>query len=1304
MSAKPGGFLLRVHGPIFLFVFAVSARAGNVPVASFTENHGQWPSHVLYRSLIPGGSLFVEKNALTYSLYRGGPMLMHAHDGSTPEEPLRAHAYRVTFEGANMATGEGRKAQPQYENFFIGNDPAKWGTRCGVFGEVVLHDLYPGIDLRFDGSNGLKYEFIVHAGADPSVIRMRFEGQDALELTDGRLIARTTAGDVIEEAPISYQLTDASTRMNVHSAYVLKKNTVRFTMDRITSSTLPLIIDPTLTFASYTGSNANNFGFTATYDHDGALYGGGIAFGVGYPVTLGVQQNTFQGGSIDIGLTKFSPNGTSLIWSTYLGGNGSETPHSLVVNSNNELFVLAATGSSDFPVTPGCFDNSFNGGVNIPIFGGWVNLLGGEGYGHPLGTDIAIAHFSADATTLIGCTYVGGSGNDGVNNSTQLVYNYGDHFRGEIALDALENPVIATSTQSVDMPVTAGVAQPAFGGGVQDAFLFRLNPALTTMMFATYCGGTQDDSGYGVQFASNGEIYMTGGTASSDMPMTAPSFDNSYNGADDGYIVRYSADGNTRLSSTFLGTNTEDQTYFVQLNTSDEVFVVGQTHGNYPVTPGKYANANSSQFIQKLSADLGTGLWSTRIGSGNGNEDISPSAFLVSDCGQIYFSGWGGTVNHNCLATASTTVGLPLTIDAFQSNTDGSDFYLMVLEPEAVALNYSTYFGGALSPEHVDGGTSRFDKNGNVYQAVCAGCWNNNDFPTTPGAWSNTNNGGIGACNLGVFKFNLSHPVAQIGINGPHYVCLPGGAQFTNTSIGGTNYNWTFGDGNSSSTYAPGHTYADTGIFVVTMILSDSNSCVPNDTAHITIAVVAPGSASIDPVDTVCIGQPVQLHAHGGYAYAWLTSPQLSDTTIADPIATPLGGTTYYVIVTDSCGSDTASVDVHISIPFGHAGNDTTMCLGQSVPITAIGGGTYVWSPSGSLNNALMQSPQASPTNTTLYHVQITTPAGCIIKDSLTVFVQFDPPVPVVNDTAICLGASVQLHASGGMTYHWDAAQGIVSLNIPDPAVDPVVPMHYVVHVSNTCGTTPDTAFVDVQHVDALAWPDTIICRSEPVNLFASGGTAYVWSPGGSLSASDTSAVIATPSSTTNYQVYVSNALGCSDTAFVLVEVFPQPTVDAGADQTIDFGNQAYLLATGQGILVWAYDPTLTCDTCASNIASPQHSTTYTVRITDSHGCKAADNVTVFINGTLYVPNTFTPNGDGINDVFFAMGTEVKTFKMYVFNRWGEDIFEGDRLNGSWDGTYRGEVSPIDTYVWRIDYTENNDQKHTVLGHVNLVR
>src|SRR5690606_22543253 len=201
-------------------------------------------------------------------------------------------------------------------------------------------------------------------------------------------------------------------------------------------------------------------------------------------------------------------------------------------------------------------------------------------------------------------------------------------------------------------------------------------------------------------------------------------------------------------------------TYFVQLDLMDEVYVVGSTLGAYPVTPGKYSTAAGMQFLHKFSNDLSTSIWSTRIGS-TGNENLSLTAFLVSNCGQIYFAAWGSSTNGSGMAGVfGSTTGLPVTPDAFQSSTDGGDFWLIMLEPEATALGYATFFGGS-SPEHVDGGTSRFDKEGIVYHAVCAGCGGNSSYPTTPGAWSNTNNSTN--CNLGVFKIDFELPV-QVGI------------------------------------------------------------------------------------------------------------------------------------------------------------------------------------------------------------------------------------------------------------------------------------------------------------------------------------------------------------------------------------------------------------------------------------------------------------------------------------------------------------------------------------------------------------
>ncbi len=1286
-------------------LFVVFGLYAQEPVVRFTENKGQWPDQVLYRAMVPGGAVFIEKSAMTYVLTSGGEHLHHghAHDGEMPE-PRKAHAYRVTFEGSTGGTPEGKLKQPHYENYFIGNDPAGWGTGCAVYGEVWVKGVYPGVDLRIDGSKGLKYDLVIATEADPDVIRMRYDGADELELKAGRIHVRTSAGEVFEEPPYAFNeiylgIDDPleACRIEWVCHYRLKNNVITFDLPKGRPDFDDLTIDPNITFGSYSGSTADNFGFTATYDNDGHLYGGGIVFGIGYPITVGVLDPSFNGNTIDVGISKWLPDGTGLVWSTYLGGAfGNESPHSLVVNDNDELFVLGATGSSDFAVTPGCYDGSFNGGSTIDNNNsGWLGISG-YGYSHMSGTDIFVAHFNAGATALLGSTYVGGSDNDGLNNVTILAHNYGDPFRGEIILDGSGNPVVATSTESNNAPISAGAPQPAYGG-IQDAYLFRLDPGLTALTWATYHGGSQRDSGYGLQMDSNGEIFVTGGTMSIDLPLAGAPYQATSPGLADGYLARYNAAGTVLLGGTFIGTGSYDQSYKVQLNLADEVFVLGQTNGAFPVTPGKYANPGSAQFIQKYNHALSALQWSTVIGNGSGTEDLSPSAFLVSDCGQIYLSGWAG------LTGGSTTTGFPTTLGAFQTTTDGSDFYLMVLEPEAVALNYGTFFGGSLSNEHVDGGTSRFDKNGNVYQAVCAGCGSNSDFPTTPGAWSNTNNSTN--CNLGVFKFNLNQPIAQISINGPNTVCLGTAIQFDNLSVGGSSYNWSFGDGNTSIDFEPMHTYSDTGNYVVMMVLSDLDGCTADDTAYLQVEVIGFPVAAVEPAGPLCPGDTVQLQASGGDTYAWIPPTNLSNSTIADPLAWPDTTTTYTIVVGTLCGSDTASVTILFSVPAGGAGPDTVICIGQSTPITAFGGASYSWTMAATLNNASLQNPIATPLDTTEYVVTITTVGGCIITDTLIVFVQFSLPVPVINDTATCPGTAVQLQASGADNYAWEAAPGIVDLTIPDPFVTPPVPMYYVCMFSNTCGSVQDSAFVDVVIVVADAWPDTIICPGESVQLFASGGNTYAWSPAGSLDDPALQAPMATPAAPTNYQVIVIGPAGCSDTAYAYVDLFPMPIVYAGSDVEIDFGDATQLQAVGDGVVEWTPDTwVMGCLDCLDPWVSPQNSTLYTISLTDTNGCKAVDQVLVIVDGSLYVPNTFTPDGDGVNDVFFASGLEIDDFELLVFNRWGEQIWKGDNLRASWNGTYSGVQSPIDTYVWKIEYSEISGEKHKLIGHVNLVR
>ncbi|MCB0771088.1 MAG: gliding motility-associated C-terminal domain-containing protein [Flavobacteriales bacterium] len=1281
---------MRLYCTILLLILGTVTRASG-PMASFTENKGQWPAHVLFRAMLPNGALFVERQGLTYVLRSGGDAHRHGTD-AMDNGALHAHAYKVHFIGGSTSKAIGGMTLPHYENHFLGNDPSLWGSGCAVHGEVLLKDVWPGIDLLLSGRDGLKYELVVAVGADPSMARFQYEGHIGLSLKNGELVVNTTAGPTIEEAPVSFQSVDGSTR-SVSSRYVLREDVVSFALPNGFDRSRTLTIDPTITFASYSGSSGNNFGFTATYDESGHLYGGGIVFNVGYPTTVGVLDPTFNGGTIDVGVSKWSPDGSSLVWSTYYGGSGNESPHSMVVNANDELFIFGSTGSTDLPTTPGCFDPTFGGGFAL-------TFIIGYGYDQPDGTDMFVAHLNTAATALVGSTYIGGTGNDGINNALSLAHNYGDSFRGEIIVDPDGNAVVASTTATQDLPVVGG-PQTSYGGAQQDGYVFRMDPGLSTMLWSTYVGGNGADAAYGVQVDSNGELFVAGGTTSTDLPMAVNTFQPAFSGVTDGFIMRYDLSG-ALVGSTHVGTASYDQCYFVQLNTNDEVFVVGQTHGDYPVTPGKYSNPGSSQFIHKFDHDLGNSQWSTRFGNGSSVQDLSPTAFLVSDCGQIYFSGWGGSTNAVAGSGSSTTNGLDVTPDAFQSTTDGSDFYLMLLEPEAVALSYATFFGGVESAEHVDGGTSRFDKDGTVYQAVCAGCQNNDDFPTTPGAWSNTNN--ATGCNLGVVKFELSVPIADISINGPSEVCFPAEIAFENNSSGGDTYFWSFGDGGTSNAFEPTHTFLTEGEFVVTMEMTDQFGCTQAASDTLYLTSLPPPIAVIEPVAPICPGSSAELFGSDALAWEWSPAESLDDPTSQSPMASPDSVTTYQLVVTSTCGTDTAWVEVGFIDPEGAAMDDVDVCLGSSVTIEAEGGGTYTWSPSETLSDPLSATPSASPMVNTVYTVEVITPEGCALVDSLLVTVFLNAPEPILSDTAICEGASIQLLGPEATLHAWDPAALVDDATGPAPIAAPASPTWFFVTASNACGTIRDSAFVDIVIPIADAWPDSVVCPGRSVQLGANGGVSFEWTPATGLDDPFVQFPVSTVNNPINYSVRVIDALGCEANATLSLGLLPPPFVEAGPDQVLDLGQEVQLNAIGSGQFLWEPSMGLDCTDCPAPIARPQESTLYTVTLTDANGCRSVDEVRVLLNGSLFVPNTFTPNGDGFNDRFGASGTEINSLQLEIFDRWGVLVFKGNAQDKWWDGTYNGQDAPVDVYVWRIDTEDLVGAKRTLYGHVTLVR
>ncbi len=740
---------------IFVFFLSIASGMLYAQEITFIPNKGQFESQVKYKAQIPGGVIFVEKNCLTYLLL-DSKTFKEYHDTGKPGLNIQCHAFKVWFDGCNDHA-ETKEEQPtkEYYNYFLGNKPEHWAS--GIFGahKITISDIYPSIDLEIYSTQGrfLKYNFIIHEGGNSANIRLRYEGIDDLNLKHGELQIPTALGVMREEAPLTYQ-----DKKLIPSKFVLNENVLTFNLAKYDKSK-DIIIDPKVIFSTYSGSFSDNWGFTGTYDNIGNGYSGGTVYGPGYPITLGSFQTAYKGGSFgngsvgdlarDAGILKYTSDGKQLIFCTYLGGTHNEQPHSMVVNSKGELIVLGTTMSTDFPMLASGFDITANGK-----------------------SDIYLVKFSNDGRQLTGSTFIGGSERDGLNgnidfgfsnNPNPLCYNYGDLYRGEVNVDGNDNIYFSSCTESgngTGFPVTGGF-QPVFGGGIQDGCVFKMSPDLGNVLWSSYIGGNLFDAAYALCFDRNNNLFVVGGTTSGSLPFSVNGAKKLFTGGSaDGFLLKINSNSGALINSTFVGTSAFDETYFVQSDSTGNIYIAGQTEGSFPIIPATIYNIpNTNQYIQVYSNDLNILKRSTSFGKGRSTK-MALSAFLVDKCNHVFISGWGGAVNSSVEGGPGGTIGgLPVTPDAPQKNTDGSDFYIAIFSRDLNALLFATYFGGNGIDEHVDGGTSRFDREGIIYQSVCGGCGGQSQFPTTPGAWSRTNN--AGNCNNALFKIdfeNLNRP------------------------------------------------------------------------------------------------------------------------------------------------------------------------------------------------------------------------------------------------------------------------------------------------------------------------------------------------------------------------------------------------------------------------------------------------------------------------------------------------------------------------------------------------------------------
>jgi len=1003
----------------------------------FVENQGQWGNWFKYKAVTLGGEVYMENDGFRYLLCdpENGRKIDSVHTGQIKKPVMKFHVYKMTFEGANqqpVITGE--KQQKNYYNYYYGNDSKRWKTGIHPYLGLDYNELYPGINMHVTSEvASLTYEFFVHPGADISQIKLKFDGPESMEIKDGDLVIKTSVGIVKELKPEAFQYVN-NNRVEVPCKYRLEGSILTFDFPDDYDHSAQLIIDPTIAFwCSFTGSTADNWGFTATYDEAGNVYMAGLvnalstaAGGLGgaYPVTPGAYQSTYGGGqgnsgieyAADIGIMKLSPNESTRIYATYLGGSANERPFSIIVDSSNNLIVTGRTHSTDFPVTAGAYQTTNHGG--------W---------------DMIVSKFNSTATALIGSTYIGGSTDDGVNfDSTEVGYghlkwNYGDDARGEVLIDNDENVYVAGNTTSPDFPVTAGTALSAtYGGGLLDGVAYKLNSTLTTLIWSTYIGGTGDDAAYVLAFNSDqSSLYIAGGTNSTNFPTTVGSWQTTYMGdSSDGYILKIKNSAPYNLQNgTFVGTSKFDQVYGLQVDQNNFVYAMGQSLGGlFPVTAGVYTNSNSSQFVIKMDANLTSDLISTVYGSSDPlHTNISPVAFLVDTCNNVYISGWGGNIMASFapgLAHSGTTTGMPVTSDAYQSTTDGYDFYFIVFGPNLTTLKYATFYGrNDPSPyhgEHVDGGTSRFDKHGIIYQAICANCGGTAGtipFPTTAGVVAPVDMSQN--CNEATLKiaFNIG-PVQAIINAGPSLTgCGPLTVNFTNSSNNALTYLWNFGDGSATDTaYAPTHTFTAGGTYTVTLSAANSNACfVTNDTAYLVITVdtsrIIPGftyvvNDSCGPY-TVTITNTSVVDATGTTTYQWSfgNGGVYTGTTpaIQSYPDTGLYNITLIMSNPNACVSpDTLTQPIHIYNEFvsAHFIIPDSVCAGT--PFVPTGGATNAtitsWTYNGQTSTAALPTIVFDSVGTDTITLIAQNPGSCNGADTFTQIIKI-LPVPIANFT-----------------------------------------------------------------------------------------------------------------------------------------------------------------------------------------------------------------------------------------------------------------------------------------------------------------
>jgi gliding motility-associated-like protein len=1331
---------------LFLFIVSLILIINNVKAnnSAFVENKGQWPKKVKFKANTSTGAIYLEENGITHHFFEYDG---HVHpDGSgreLDEEPtFNEDAIYTTFKNINKHVSiEAKEANTNYYNYFLGNDPKKWATGAKSYANIWYRGIYDGINLNIyqTKEKDYKYDYTVSPGGDPLSIVNQYSNHQKIEVQDGHLIVSHELGQLIEMKPYAYQIINGVEK-EITCNYIIKGDNVSFNFPNGYNHNVDLIIDPQLIFSTFSGATRNNFGMTATYDRAGNGYTGGVIYDAGYPFTGAFADSSYNGGTIDVAISKYSADGQSLIYTTYYGGSETEMIHSMVVNANNELLFFGATSSNNIP-SVNAIDSSFNGGTRVNA----IQTFGS-------GSDIYAARISADGTQFLASTYLGGSENDGLNlfsnanganYSNGLLYGYGDQARGEINVDNSGNIYIISSTYSSDFPIVNSLYDTLQGN--QDIVLIKLSPTMHSILWSTYIGGSDNDAGYAIKFNSKNELYIAGGTKSTNFPLGTGSspFQGTFNGgSSDGFVLKLKDDGSEISAGTYLGTTNYDQAFFVEVDRFDGVYAFGHSSGgNFPVLNASYFNQGAGQFIIKLDDSLSTSIFSTTVGSrlGTGKIDLTPTAFLVDKCQNIYMAGWGNTLAGGA-ETQPLSAQMPITPNALKSTTHGYNFYFMVLSKDAEQLEFGSFFGGTNgTSDHVDGGTSRFDENGIIYQSVCADCRNNNNFqlsnPLFPVNVSPS-------CSNALFKISLEVlPTATIRSDADS-ICAPAVVNFE-TEVGKDEFfYWSYGNGIVDSINKNiSINYTQPGFYPVQLIVGDS-ICGSSDTTIKNIYVFN-DDIQVFPINDTAVCSDDSLTLSANYTgtvldVVWSTNRNFTNRLNQKGIYTlttkPDTTTTFYIkVVGLGCDHyDTVEVISDIVKP-QFALSDSALCSPATFQFIDLSENydSLNWDFGNGLNSNQF-NPLITLNTPGKFEVRLTAfNLGCNTDSTYTDSIEVYQSIKIDNlkDTIVCNGGDVIITPNDKGTansFLWSnnsnfsdtitTTETIFISNIQTTKA-------YYLRASNAnCDTTisfvitTPSLTVELDNEYRKCEKDTVLV--EAIVSSSSNFINYRWTPQNFIIGSDTSSsILISSDQNITYHLELFTNEGCRYKDSVVVVVSPPsvsqlfPTI---SQDTAPLGKYVLLESdVMEPFFNYFWEPSSLVETPnnSSTLTRAIYDTLYTLTIfDDSTGCtyNGSLRLAVYDNQCaepfVFVPSAFTPNNDGNNDLLFVRGPNIQQLSFQVFNRWGEMVFETNDLNRGWDGRFRGENAPPAVYAYQLKAICYNGTTYTTKGDVTLIR